>query len=67
MYTLGRLRNAGLKMNAEKSSFFVPGIEYLGYMFTKDGIKPVQKKIQAILDLHPPPTLKKLRHFLYMD
>ena len=39
-------------------SFFAPEIEYLGYMLTKDGIKPVQKKVQAVLDLQPPTTLK---------
>ena len=63
---LQRLRRAGLKINAEKSSFFAPEIEYLGYLLTKDGIKPVQKKIQAVLDLQPPTTLKELRRFLGM-
>ena len=48
---LRRLRRAGLKVNAEKSSIFAPEIEYLGYLLTKDGIKPVQKKVQAVLDL----------------
>ncbi len=45
---LQRLRRAGLKVNAEKSSFFAPEIEYLGYMLTKEGIKPVQKIVQAV-------------------
>ena len=53
-----RLRRAELKVNAEKSSFFAPEIEYLGYMLTKDGIKPVQKEVQTILDLQPLTTLK---------
>ena len=55
---LRRLRRAGFKVNAEKSSFFALEIEYLGYILTKDGIKPVQKKVQAVLDLQPPTTLK---------
>ena len=63
---LQRLRRAGLKINAEKSSFFSPEIEYLGYLLTRDGIKPVQKKIQAVLDLQAPTTLKQLRSFLGM-
>ena len=33
-------------------------------MLTKEIIKPVQKKVQAVLDLQPPTTLKKLRSFL---
>ena len=40
--------------------------DYLGYMLTKDGIKLVQKKVQAVLDLQPPTTLKQLRSFLDM-
>ena len=63
---LRRLRRAGLKINAEKSSFFSPEIEYLGYLLTKEGIKPVQKKIQAVLDLQAPTTLKQLCSFLGM-
>ena len=55
---LYRLRRVRLKVNVEKSSFFSPEIEFLGYMLTKDGIKPVQKKVQAVLDLQPPTTLK---------
>ena len=47
----GRLKRARLKVNTEKLSFIAPEIEYLGYMVTKDGIKPEQKKIQAVLDL----------------
>ena len=62
---LGRLRRSGLKVNIEKSSLFVPEIEYLGYiMLTKDGIKPVQKKVQAVLNLQPVTILKQLRSFL---
>ena len=63
---LRRLRREGLKVNAEKSSFVAPEIEYLAYMLTKDGVKPVQKKVQAVLDLQPPITLKQLRSFLSM-
>ena len=61
-----RLRRVGLKMNAEKLSFFVPEIKCLGHILTKDDINPVQKKVQAILDIQPPTTLKQLRSFLGM-
>ena len=50
----------------QKSHHFAPEIEYLGYMLTNDGIKSVQKKVQAVLDLQPPTTLKQLRSFLGM-
>ena len=40
--------------------------EYLGHLLTKEGIKPVLNKIQAVLDLQPPSTLKQLRSLLGM-
>jgi hypothetical protein len=63
---LTRLRDAGLKVNAAKSSFCAHEIEYLGYILTRDGIKPQQKKVQAILVLNLPNNVKELRHFLGM-
>jgi len=41
---LRRLREAGLKVNAAKSFFCTHEIEYLGYILTREGIKPQQKK-----------------------
>ena len=61
---LWRLKRAGLKLYAEKSSLFVPKIEYLGYIQTKDGIKSVNKNIQEVLDSQPPSIPKELRSFL---
>ena len=63
---LTRLRDAGLKVNAAKSSFCAHEIEYLGYILTREGIKPQPKKVQAILALNPPKSINKLRHFLGM-
>ncbi len=63
---LTRLRDAGLKVNAAKSSFCAHEIEYLGYILTREGIKPQSKKVQAILALNPPKNVKELRHFLGM-
>jgi hypothetical protein len=63
---LTRLLFAGLKVNAAKSSFCAHEIEYLGYISTREGIKPQSKKVQAILVLNPPNNVKELRHFLGM-
>ncbi len=41
-------------------------IEYLGYILTRDGIKPQSNKMQAILAIQPPTNVKQLRHFLGM-
>ncbi len=63
---LTRLRNAGLKVNAAKSSFCAHEIEYLGYILTREGIKLQPKKVQVILALNLPSNIKELRHFLGM-
>jgi hypothetical protein len=55
-----RLRDAGLKINATKSIFCAQETEYLGYILTRDGIKPQPKKVQAILMLNPPNNVKEL-------
>jgi hypothetical protein len=61
---LKRLRKAGLKVITAKSFFYTHKIEYLGYILTKEGIKPQTKKVQAILALNLPNNVKELRHFL---
>jgi hypothetical protein len=53
-----RLRDAGLKVNAAKSSFCAHEIEYLHYILTREGIKPQSKKVQAILTLNLPNNVK---------
>ena len=63
---LTRLREAGLKVNAEKSKFCAHETDYLGYILTRDGIKPQSKKIEAILAINPPTNVKELRRFLGM-
>ena len=61
-----RLREAWLKVNAEKSTFCALETEYLGYTLTREGIMPQTKKVQAILAIKPPTTVKQLRQFLGM-
>ena len=41
---LRRLLTAGLHVNAAKSYFALPEIEYLGYILTREGIKPNRKR-----------------------
>ncbi len=57
---LTRLRDAGLKVNAAKSLFCAHEIEYLGYILTREGIKPQPTKVQAILALNLPNNVKEL-------
>ncbi len=63
---LSRLRDAGLKVNAAKSTFCALEIEYLVYILTRDSIKPQSNKVQAILRIKLPTGVRQLRHFLGM-
>ncbi len=63
---LTRLRDTRLKVNAGKSSFCAHENEYLGYILTREGIKPQPKKVQVLLVLNPFYNVKELGHFLRM-
>jgi hypothetical protein len=40
--------------------------EYLGYILTRDGIKPQLKKMHSIIALNPPNSIKELQRFYGM-
>jgi hypothetical protein len=40
--------------------------EYLGFIFTREGIKPQQQKVNAILQVAPPCNVKQVRSFVGM-
>ncbi len=63
---LRQLCDAGLKVNADKFTFCALEKEYLGYVLTRDGIKPQSNKVQVILGIKPPTGVRQLRHFLGM-
>jgi hypothetical protein len=60
---LRHLCDAGLKVNAEKSTFCALEIEYMGYVLTRDGIEPQSNKVQAMLAIQLPTGVKQLQHF----
>ncbi len=63
---LRHLCYADLKVNAEKLTFCMLEIEYLGYILTRDGTKPQSNYVQAIGVIQTPTNVKQLRHFLGM-
>ena len=63
---LAKLRRAGLKVNAKKSFFAKDELEYLGYWITREGIKPMTKKVNAIANMAPPTNKRELRSFIGM-
>jgi hypothetical protein len=63
---LKRLSAAGMQVNPEKCFLFQPAVTYLGFLITRDGIKPQQDKIQGILNMAKPLTQKDVCHFVGM-
>jgi hypothetical protein len=60
------IRNNNLQINSSKSSFCALETEYLGFILTRNGIKPQMKKVQAILQIAPPTNIKQVRSFVGM-
>ncbi|MBW0482902.1 hypothetical protein O181_022617 [Austropuccinia psidii MF-1] len=61
---LSRLRANNLFAKASKCLLYVSSVEYLGYMFSSEGLKMDQAKVQQILNWPPPRSLKALQYFL---
>ena len=61
---LNRLQRAGIKLNRKKCSFFAESVNYLGHVFTKDGVHPSEENLRAILDSPRPNNVKQLQSFL---
>ena len=59
-----RLEKHGFGLKLEKCEFLQPCIEYLGHIVSKDGINPVQSKIEAIVNAATPENVQQLRSFL---
>jgi len=61
---LAKLGEAGLKVNADKSFFGRHECEYLGFWVTRDGVRPLAKKVEAINNIKPPKNQKEVRRFV---
>ncbi|KAM8702411.1 hypothetical protein ACLKA7_007742 [Drosophila subpalustris] len=61
---LRRLREANLKLNKDKCSFFQKSLVYLGHVVSEAGIHTDPEKINAIKELAPPTSVKELRRCL---
>ena len=56
--TLQHLHEAGLKVHTRKYKFAMPELEYLDYLITHEGIKPMPKKTKAMLEIKAPKIFK---------
>ncbi len=61
---LTRLIDANVKINYDKSSFFLDQVRYLGLIISKDGVKCDIKKLSEFENIPPPKTLKQLQKFI---
>jgi len=60
------LKMKGLRLKKEKCVFLKEAVDYLGMRFDKNGVTPVEEKIQAILEKPSPTNISQLRAFLGM-
>lgn len=61
---LQRLHANGITLKREKCQFFLPEVEYLGFVVSKDGLKPTEAKVKAIKEADAPKCLSELRSFI---
>lgn len=59
-----RLRDYELVMNFPKCQIAQSEVKLLGHLIHKDGFNPLLDKVDAILKMEPPKTVKSLRGFL---
>ncbi|XP_062541354.1 uncharacterized protein K02A2.6-like [Armigeres subalbatus] len=61
---LERLSRFNVKINTEKCKFFVTSVDYLGHTISKDGIRPNQSKVDAIVNAPAPKNISELQSYL---
>ena len=59
--TFDTLRSYNMKPNPNKCAFGVTVVKFLGFMVSQRGIEVNLEKIQAIMELEPPKTIKEMQ------
>ena len=60
--TFATLRQYQMKLNPSKCAFGVASEKFLGFMVSQRGIKANPEKVQAILDMASPKTVKEVQN-----
>ena len=58
---LEKLNKANVGLNIEKCQFMKEQIKWLGFELTQTGIRPLESKVESIMNMKEPKTLKQLR------
>lgn len=61
---LDALRQARLTLNLQKCYFFQSNLEYLGYEISESGLRPGQRKTDAVASFPTPTTVHQVRQFV---
>ncbi|KAL0172165.1 hypothetical protein M9458_032476, partial [Cirrhinus mrigala] len=61
---LQRLRNHQLYLKAEKCSFHLSSVQFLGYIIDQQGVRMDERKVSAVVSWPEPTTIKELQKFL---
>jgi hypothetical protein len=61
---LDRMRQHNLKLQPDKCEFLRKVVSYLGHIITSDGVKPDERKIEAVKNFPVPTTTQQLKGFL---
>lgn len=59
-----RFRKYGLVINTSKYQLGLPEVKFLGHLIINNSIKPLTEKVEAIIKIELPMTVKALRRFL---
>ena len=63
---LQRAKDFGITFNKEKCLFGVSELEFYGYRFSSEGLKPTEDKVKAVKDCKPPQSRDEVKSFLGM-
>lgn len=61
---ISKLSQANITVNFAKCSFFRNELKYLGYIVNQDGLQTDPSKVQAILNIQTPKSVKDVKRFL---
>jgi hypothetical protein len=61
-----RLNEYNVKLNVQKSEFFVNSLLFLGFELSANGKRPSSTKIEKIISMPPPENLTQLKSFVSM-